>query len=113
MAQLAATCWARAGLLFGARSVAAPAAAAARGASLLTGEPGRRTMADLASLNPRDAVICSAVRTPVGAFQGSLSALTATQLGGVAIRGEGCLVCLPVLLTSWSHAELPAVYIAT
>ncbi|GBF90152.1 hypothetical protein Rsub_03285 [Raphidocelis subcapitata] len=43
-------------------------------------------MADLASLRPRDAVIVSAVRTPVGAFQGALSALTATQLGGLAIK---------------------------
>lgn len=50
--------------------------------------PTRRTMAtaDLSGLHPRDAVIVSAARTPLGAFQGSLSALTATQLGGVAIR---------------------------
>lgn len=37
-------------------------------------------------MHPRDAVIVSAVRTPVGAFQGALSALTATQLGGAAIK---------------------------
>ncbi len=35
----------------------------------------------------RDVVIASAVRTPVGSFQGSLSALTAPQLGSIAIRG--------------------------
>jgi hypothetical protein len=44
-------------------------------------------MADLAGLNPRDAVICAAVRTPVGAFQGALAPLSATELGGRAIRG--------------------------
>lgn len=32
-------------------------------------------------------VIVDAVRTPIGSFQGSLSALTATQLGGVAVKG--------------------------
>jgi len=33
-----------------------------------------------------DAVILSGVRTPIGAFQGALSGLTAPQLGAVAIR---------------------------
>lgn len=33
-----------------------------------------------------DAVILSGVRTPIGAFMGSLSSLTAPQLGSVAIR---------------------------
>ncbi|KAI8476485.1 MAG: Thiolase, N-terminal domain-containing protein [Monoraphidium minutum] len=42
--------------------------------------------ADLSSLNPRDAVIVAAARTPIGAYQGALAALTAPQLGGVAIR---------------------------
>ena len=32
-------------------------------------------------------VIVSAVRTPIGSFMGSLSTVTATQLGAVAIRG--------------------------
>lgn len=35
-------------------------------------------------MNPRDVVILAAKRTPVGSFQGSLSALTATDLGAVA-----------------------------
>ncbi|KAI7831948.1 thiolase, partial [Kickxella alabastrina] len=34
-----------------------------------------------------DVVIASAVRTPVGCFRGSLSKLTASELGAVAIRG--------------------------
>lgn len=34
-----------------------------------------------------EAVILSAVRTPIGAFQGSLASLSATRLGAVAIRG--------------------------
>lgn len=34
----------------------------------------------------REAVIVSAVRTPMGSFGGSLRALTATQLGAIAIR---------------------------
>uniref|UniRef100_A0A7R9YUI8 acetyl-CoA C-acetyltransferase n=1 Tax=Chlamydomonas euryale TaxID=1486919 RepID=A0A7R9YUI8_9CHLO len=34
----------------------------------------------------RETVIVSAVRTPLGGFQGSLSALSATQLGGIAMR---------------------------
>ena len=34
----------------------------------------------------REVVIASAVRTPIGAFQGSLAALTASQLGSVAIK---------------------------
>ena len=32
-------------------------------------------------------VIVSAVRTPIGSFMGSLSTVTATQLGAVAIKG--------------------------
>ncbi|KAJ2744231.1 Acetyl-CoA acetyltransferase A, mitochondrial [Coemansia sp. BCRC 34301] len=34
-----------------------------------------------------DVVIASAVRTPVGSFRGSLSKLTAAELGAIAIRG--------------------------
>ena len=34
----------------------------------------------------RDVVIVGAARTPVGAFQGALSSLTAPQLGAVAIK---------------------------
>lgn len=33
-----------------------------------------------------DVVIVDAVRTPIGSFQGSLSALSATQLGGIAVN---------------------------
>ena len=33
-----------------------------------------------------DAVICSAVRTPIGSFQGSLSSVAAVDLGAIAIR---------------------------
>lgn len=33
------------------------------------------------------AVLVSAVRTPIGSFQGSLSSLKATELGSIAIRG--------------------------
>jgi len=38
------------------------------------------------SNNSREAVIVSAVRTPVGRFQGTLMSLSASDLGGVAIR---------------------------
>jgi acetyl-CoA C-acetyltransferase len=38
------------------------------------------------SKNPREAVIVSAVRTPVGRFQGTLTSLPASDLGGVAVR---------------------------
>lgn len=37
-------------------------------------------------MSPRDAVILAAVRTPIGAFQGSLSALTAPKLGAIAAK---------------------------
>ena len=33
-----------------------------------------------------EAVILSAVRTPIGKFQGSLSSVPATQLGAIAVR---------------------------
>ena len=38
------------------------------------------------SNNSRKAVIVSAVRTPIGEFQGTLASLSASDLGGVAIR---------------------------
>jgi len=38
------------------------------------------------SHNAREAVIVSAVRTPVGRFQGTLAPLSASDLGGVAVR---------------------------
>lgn len=34
-----------------------------------------------------EVVIVDAVRTPIGSFQSSLSSLSATQLGGLAIKG--------------------------
>ncbi|KAG1139372.1 hypothetical protein G6F37_006702 [Rhizopus arrhizus] len=39
-----------------------------------------------ASKSPNDVVIASAVRTPVGRFNGSLKSLSATQLGSIAAR---------------------------
>jgi acetyl-CoA C-acetyltransferase len=36
--------------------------------------------------NENEAVILSAVRTPIGKFQGSLSSVPATQLGAIAVR---------------------------
>jgi acetyl-CoA C-acetyltransferase len=38
------------------------------------------------SRNPREAVIVSAIRTPVGGFQGTLVPLSASDLGAVAVR---------------------------
>jgi acetyl-CoA C-acetyltransferase len=38
------------------------------------------------SKNPREAVIVSAVRTPIGRFQGTLVPFSAPDLGGVAVR---------------------------
>ena len=35
----------------------------------------------------KEVVIVSAVRTPIGGFMGSLSSLSATQLGSIAIKG--------------------------
>ncbi|MFM2227601.1 MAG: hypothetical protein RL664_944 [Bacteroidota bacterium] len=35
----------------------------------------------------QEVVIVSAVRTPIGSFNGSLSSLSATQLGAAAIKG--------------------------
>lgn len=45
-----------------------------------------------------DAVIVAAARTPVGAFQGALSPLTAPMLGGAAIKGAPrCSVLRPIV----------------
>lgn len=38
-------------------------------------------------MEKRTVYIVSAVRTPIGSFGGSLKALTATQLGAIAIQG--------------------------
>ena len=40
-----------------------------------------------ATLNPRDVVIVSAVRTPLGSFQGAFASVPAPRLGAVAIEG--------------------------
>jgi acetyl-CoA C-acetyltransferase len=50
---------------------------------------GLHTHAVLAkgALMAREVVIVSAVRTPIGAFQGALASLTAPQLGAVVIKG--------------------------
>ena len=37
-------------------------------------------------MSDKDVVIASAVRTPIGSFQGALSSLSAPDLGAVAIR---------------------------
>lgn len=45
-----------------------------------------------------DIVIAGAARTPMGAFQGDLSAMAAPQLGGIAIKAAlgdaGCALML-------------------
>lgn len=46
----------------------------------------RRLYANKKSITLNDVVIVSAVRTPIGSFQGSLSSLSATELGGIAVR---------------------------
>lgn len=38
------------------------------------------------SSSRRDVVIVAATRTPIGSFQSSLSSLSATQLGGIAVE---------------------------
>jgi len=38
------------------------------------------------ALSPKDAVIVSAVRTPIGAFKGALASVSATQLGVAAVK---------------------------
>jgi hypothetical protein len=46
----------------------------------------RRFFSVLSSPSPRDVVIVSAVRTPVGLFNGGLAPLSATQLGAAAVK---------------------------
>ena len=46
----------------------------------------RRFYSVLSSPSPRDVVIVSAVRTPVGLFNGGLAALSATQLGAAVVK---------------------------
>ena len=45
-----------------------------------------RFLSLLARPSPNDVVIVSAVRTPVGMFNGGLAALSATQLGAAAVK---------------------------
>lgn len=45
-----------------------------------------RSFASGKSVNLNDVLIVSAVRTPIGSFQGALSSLSATELGGVAVK---------------------------
>lgn len=45
-----------------------------------------RTYSSRTSAAINEVVIVDAVRTPIGSFQGSLSTLSATQLGGVAVK---------------------------
>ncbi len=40
----------------------------------------------MTATNEKDVVIASAVRTPIGAFQGALSSLSASRLGAVAVK---------------------------
>ncbi len=51
-----------------------------------TSSLSRRCFAVLSSPSPRDVVVVSAVRTPVGLFNGGLAALTAPQLGAAAVK---------------------------
>ncbi|HTC94092.1 MAG TPA: acetyl-CoA C-acetyltransferase [Terriglobales bacterium] len=46
----------------------------------------RRGVHDMPAYNENDIVIISGVRTPVGKFQGSLTELSAVQLGAIAVR---------------------------
>src|SRR6202012_2566889 len=45
---------------------------------------------------PKSVYIVSATRTPIGAFQGSLSSVTAPQLGAIAIKAAVERAKLPV-----------------
>lgn len=45
-----------------------------------------RSIVTKSSAAAKNVVIVSAVRTPIGSFQGSLSSLSATELGGIAVR---------------------------
>src|ERR1700750_2055320 len=44
-------------------------------------------LSEVHAMSDYDVVIVSAQRTPIGAFQGALSPMTATQLGSAAIKG--------------------------
>jgi hypothetical protein len=54
--------------------------------SRATSSLSRRYFAILSSPSPRDVVIVSAVRTPVGLFNGGLASLSAPQLGAAAVK---------------------------
>ena len=43
----------------------------------------------------KEAYIISAVRTPIGSFGGTLSSLSATQLGSTAIKGALAKASVP------------------
>lgn len=47
----------------------------------------RRNFSNQRSATLNEVVIVDAVRTPIGSFQSSLSSLSATQLGGIAVKG--------------------------
>jgi acetyl-CoA C-acetyltransferase len=47
------------------------------------------------STNPNEAVILSAVRTPSGRFQGSLSSFPAPRLGAIAVKAAVERACIP------------------
>ena len=53
---------------------------------MLSSSLSRRFFSVISSPSPRDVVIGSAVRTPVGLFNGGLGSLTAPQLGAAAIK---------------------------
>ena len=50
--------------------------------------------------------IVSAVRTPIGSFQGCLASVTGPQLGAIAIKKAvelaGNVSCLPDLFLDWA-----------
>lgn len=54
--------------------------------SRLSQVAGRNARYFSSSRKFNDVVIVSATRTPIGSFQSSLSALSATQLGGIAVE---------------------------
>ena len=60
-----------------------------------------------------EAVILSAVRTPMGRFQGALSGLPATRLGAVAVRAaveRAGVDPMPVsMLLAWKHMGIRSV----
>lgn len=46
----------------------------------------RQTMIGVNSMNRREIVLCDAVRTAIGTFDGGLKAVPATELGAVVVR---------------------------